>query len=162
MELGVYGSIGVAGGQDCIIEHNTVYNCRYSCTLFYEDGDGARNTRVRDNIFNAYQGASWEYANWPYNENDGNNNFSDYILYSQSIAKPIKEADNEYSLDQWRSNLHSDYDNHSIHADPEFVNLSGNMNQIADFALSTESPGYQEASDAKDMGINSQLVGIED
>jgi len=40
-----------------------------------------------------------------------------------------------------------------------FVNTSGSMSTIADFALASNSPGYQAGSDGKDMGADVTLVG---
>lgn len=40
-----------------------------------------------------------------------------------------------------------------------FVNTSGTMSVVSDFALASNSPGYQAGSDGKDMGADVTLVG---
>jgi Right handed beta helix region len=52
------------------------------------------------------------------------------------------------------------HDQNSIAGDPIFVNGSGNLNLVSDFALTTESPGYHAGNDGKDMGADVTLVGL--
>lgn len=54
----------------------------------------------------------------------------------------------------------ANHDQHSLATAPTFVNGSGNLNQIADFALSAASAGYHAGSDGLDMGVDVALVGI--
>jgi hypothetical protein len=49
----------------------------------------------------------------------------------------------------------------SIVGDAAFVNASGNMNQLDDFRLSTNSPARQAGRNGADMGANISLVGIQ-
>ena len=51
------------------------------------------------------------------------------------------------------------HDMHSLAAAPTFVNTSGNLNQIVDFALTSGSAGHNAGNDGKDMGADVTLVG---
>lgn len=51
------------------------------------------------------------------------------------------------------------HDVHSIGAAPIFVNTSGTLSTVADFALTVASPGYHAGNDGLDMGANVALVG---
>lgn len=51
------------------------------------------------------------------------------------------------------------HNQHSIATAPSFVNTSGTLSKIADFALAGGSPGKNAASDGADMGANMSLMG---
>jgi hypothetical protein len=66
------------------------------------------------------------------------------------------------SLSEWQSSgVASEVGDHSIYDDPGFLNGSGQMNTISDFALSAQSFGHNAGSDGNDMGADTSLVGIE-
>lgn len=47
----------------------------------------------------------------------------------------------------------------SLNSDPLFVNISGNLNQLADFALANNSPSRGTGREGTDMGANISRVG---
>ena len=49
----------------------------------------------------------------------------------------------------------------SIAVNPQFVNSSGSMNQLSDFALASSSPCKGTGRNGADMGANVSLVGVE-
>ena len=69
------------------------------------------------------------------------------------------------SLASWQSSGEETGSNNpganSVYDDPEYVNTSGNMNEIADFALAVTSPGYQTGVGGIDMGADVSLVGVD-
>jgi hypothetical protein len=93
----------------------------------------------------------------------------DYNNYGSSLALRVLTSGggtNYISLSSLQAatvfNLTSgNHDVHSIAATPAFANGSGNLNLIADFALTAASAGYHAGSDGNDMGADVSLVGPE-
>lgn len=88
---------------------------------------------------------------------------SDHNLYPSNGFYVRHNNVNYYSLASWKASSALEGGaapgTGSFQADPIFVNVSGNMNQITDFELAPESPGKNMGRNGADMGANVFLIG---
>ncbi|MGD9216534.1 MAG: right-handed parallel beta-helix repeat-containing protein [Desulfobacteraceae bacterium] len=150
-----------AWGDDNHIYNNTLYYCKYGIYT----GDGARTT-VYNNIIVPWADTTYYPAvigvnNWSFDSYDYNlwgNNRPFKIVTNFETGSQATYS----SLSEWQSSgVASEVGDHSIYDDPGFLNGSGQMNTISDFALSAQSFGHNAGSDGNDMGADTSLVGIE-
>lgn len=78
-------------------------------------------------------------------------------IYDQYTTTRYTEQ-SQWSASTIENGLHPDQN--SIVGNPQFVNVSGSMNDLADFALQTDSPCKGTGKNGADMGADVSLVGI--
>ena len=128
-------------------DHNTItHNTLYSTTLHLnEDDDGACYNTITNNIIIGAEDHSklGSCYLFPYSDKIGySTNTFDYNLYNS--VNVVYHNKNSYTLDGWKT--FSQQDRNSMVGSPVFINTSGSMTQIADFALAVNSPGKSAAS----------------
>jgi hypothetical protein len=145
---------GGVGGDYNTIEHNTFYNS--ALTLSYQTG-GATDTvpgtignTLRNNVFRTTTYVH-EYSA------TAHQTISNYNLYPTGVA--YRENAINYTLAAWKTRYPT-MDANSITGVPIFVGGTSPM-ALADFALSSTSPGKNAASDGKDIGADISQVGIQ-
>jgi parallel beta-helix repeat protein len=148
-----------AFGNDNHIFNNTIYDCKYC--IYTGDGEGGR---VYNNIV-----VPWDASNYyPAVIAKNNWNFDQYDYNLWSNNRSFKAVTNFEVSGQTTYNSLEDFRNsgvapgvaqHSFYTEPQFVNHSGTMSEIGDFAQPAgHSPGY----DGRDMGADIALVGLTD
>jgi hypothetical protein len=155
--LGVDGGEGdgYVGADFNKIGHNTIYNNQLD--LIYESNSddpnkGCLNNNIQDNIF--MKKNEWHAYDYMYPSNEYIKYFSDYNLYIGGNI--LSERSITYTLATWRT--HNGNDSHSISGTPIFIGGTS-PTTILGFALASNSPGYRNASDGKDIGADVSLVG---
>ncbi len=151
-----------AYGNDNHIYNNTIYNCKYSIWT----GDGSRG-KVYNNVIVPWEESTyhpaviakdnWSFSLYDYNLWSNNRNFKvtiNFEVTGMTEYSSLSDFQNSSVADSVASN--------SVYADPEFINRSGILQFISDFALSSSSPGYKSGNDGNDMGANINLVGLTD
>jgi hypothetical protein len=149
------------------ILHNTTANCGGSYLRRRgSDRPGAIATTVRDNIFFSTGNPSiWRYGSDQHfiaatpDLRASYNNYSTSLLNFNYFGAGDSYGDlgGIYLLSQFQE---MGFELNSFNADPGFQNISGGLNQIGDFSLTSDSPGRGSASDNGNIGANIGLVGI--
>jgi hypothetical protein len=138
-----------AGADNSFIIHNTFYNSELELVgLNAGEGFGATNNKVFSNIF------TQPVKLIRYKDID-HKNITNYNLYPSVDA--VLNNITAYTLRQWQDFYKKDVS--SIAGAPVFVNGATPI-AIADYTLSTSSPGYKAGSDGTDMGALMSAVGI--
>jgi hypothetical protein len=146
---------GLPGGDYNTFEHNTFYGTDAFLNLYYNtsSGDtvpGAIGNTLRNNVFCA-KTYMHEYSA------TAHQTISNYNLYP--IGNDFRENYINYTLAAWRTRYPT-MDANSITGAAIFVGGTS-PSALADFALSSTSPGKNAASDGKDMGADISQVGIQ-
>jgi parallel beta-helix repeat protein len=151
-----------AYGNDNHIYNNTIYNCKYSIWT----GDGSRG-KVYNNVIVPWEDSTYHPAviaknNWSFS-------LYDYNLWSNNRSFKVTKNFEVSGMTQYNSlssfqesGVTATVGDHSVYGDPGFINRSGTMQVISDFALNSSSPGYGKGNDGKNMGANIELVGLTD
>jgi len=139
---------GVAGSDNCIINHNTFLGGVY----FNEDGNGVQNAKftnnlVYDRVFNIHP--------YTYGASGDGNIDADYNLYKASTV--VRVDNTNYTLANWRTV--SGEDARSLSGTPTFVSTA--FGSIEAYALTSTSLGYRAGSDGKNIGADVSLVGVD-
>ena len=166
------------------IYNNLIVNVPYGGILFYsDDGVTVSGNKIYNNtIYQAKTpisisiGTGWQVYNnimdvqnisgWEHLLVDGGSftpSKFDHNLWSDTIGSFMARAVNgtdytslaSFKLSGWCTDVGLG----SIYDTPIFVNTSGNMDEVDDFALTAASPGYQVGTDSEDMGADVSLVG---
>jgi len=159
----VWGDAGGTGGSKSRIEHNTVYNHRYtiqiSCggQLDANTGEhGACHDTIKNNILFGFQEEMGSFAIWsdPQPQNDSLHNTKSLynLYYNLETNKVIREFGETYTLFEWKEK-YPRRDSGSIQEKPIFANKSGRLNSINDFEI-TGGRAKGGASDGTDIGAN--------
>ncbi len=138
-------SNGGPGGDHNYIFHNTFFS---GSLILSSDDDGALYNIIRDNIFTS-PCLIHQYSDKPHFTT------MNYNLYP--VGEAVIENRIHYDLSGWRNRNGGDLN--SIAAVPVFVG-GDHPNSIGDFALDTNSAGKAQASDGKDIGADTSLVGV--
>lgn len=149
-----------AVANDAQIFNNTIYNVNQGlCVGACDSGHGAH---VYNNIVHNCPNKGYD---TDYNlrmRSGGQLDECDYNQYGNITFYNIAST-SASSLNAWRSlNVISPSGNpdaHGMASDPRFVNLSGTLSQIRDFALRADSPCKGAGKNGADMGANISLVG---
>jgi len=147
----LYGSMGVRGGSNCQVDHNTVQGGQRNGVM-YEDGAGGVNNRFTNNIVSGNATEYQAFGIWVYGSGTHNTQTDYNLYYNSASSTPIKEFRTSYGLASWQG--HSGMDAHSVSADPRFVDLAG-----GDMQLAAGSPARGRASDGKDLGADFSNLG---
>jgi len=135
--------------------HNTIYNSNPTAQLV-NIGRGA-SRRIHSNIF--VGNCSTAQYRFVYTPNDLVE--SDYNQFGPSVR--ISKDTTYSTLSSWKTSgaLYNgaNPDTHSLASYPRFVNVSGQMNQLQDFQLRSDSPCKGAGKNGADMGANISLVG---
>lgn len=160
--LSLYGQEG-AHFDNTEIYNNTIYCANTNNGLSPSEG---QNYKIWNNIVQACPDGQYTtgYANITLAESDHNNFGSD----SLRILMRLYQADQSIytTLGDWQNSGElvdgSNPGVGSLASDPLFVNTSGNMEQLTDFALATDSPSKGTGRGGADMGANICAVGVDD
>jgi hypothetical protein len=142
---------GGAGSDYNEYSHNTLYNTHWSSVCADGSDPGSTHNIVSNNIF-------YGYPFRPEFENSCSEDMflsGDYNLFPSGTAVIYRSTN--YTLSAWQSVYSTDIN--SISDEPLFVG-AGSPASISDYALTTESPGYQDCADGTDMGADVSLVGV--
>lgn len=154
--LTVGGSMGVAGGSNCVVTNNTAYQ-GIRMGVFQEDGYYAEDTVWRNNIFVNTSGST-EYAAfnlWVYGSGTHAATEEYNCVYHSGQSSHFKRYSTSYNLANWQA---LGYGTGTIAENPGFANGSGNLNQIADFEI-TSGNANNGGSNGGDMGCDVTTVG---
>jgi hypothetical protein len=137
-----------------IVEHNTFYS-KANTGIFDINRQGAgtwptsgEGNVLTDNVFTGWLNI-FQY------DSGSHNTTTDYNLYRPG-NQAVREYGTAYDLAGWQA--HYGQDAHSLAGTPIFASMP-NLDDPLSFALDPSSPGYQAASDGKDMGADVSLVG---
>ena len=157
---------GTRGGSYSRIEHNTLYNNRYTMILAKGGGVstyppavyGATSDTLVNNLFIGPHGELGSLCIWSGSPLDSaHKTISDYNnYYNTATANVIKEFVPIYNLASWKTK-YSTRDKHSIVTAPIFANNSKTMLKLDDFKL-IGGGGLNAASDGTNMGADVTLV----
>jgi hypothetical protein len=170
--ISVWESAGGTGGGYSRFEHNTVYGSRDAflinsggqiCAVTGDYGathDTLYNNVLINNYSSGYPLAIWPYTTYPtYGPHYTVTDYNNYVT-ARSGSIVIREyytGTTDFTLVTWQTKYPLMDANSTIEA-PTFANASGNLNTIADFAI-TGGGGNNAASDGTDMGANIDSVG---
>ena len=91
------------------------------------------------------------------------NQFGNAARYRVTLRLYAADSADYTSLTAWKNSGEliggENPGNGSLNSDPVFVNASGNLNQLADFALANNSPSKGTGREGADMGANISMVG---
>lgn len=160
----IYGSMGVAGGDNCTITNNTVYGAAFN-GVKYEDGDGGYNNTFYNNIFSGYTTEFQAFSLWTYATGDTGDHHTTIhhnLYYNSASSTPIKEFRTSYSFANWITHLLScaftlGSDTGSCSAVPGWT--SSPPSSVEDFEI-VSGCANNGGSDGSDMGADISLVGI--
>jgi len=156
------------GGVNMSVDSGmTITNIRWRNNTFYNSGgprfagNGVGNGVSENNLLVNGDGATL----WGLTDSGSGNTpeYVDYNLYYGPggiyLVLNYGEGSIYYTnLSDWQA---LGYDGHSSLDEPIFVNSSGNMSLISDYALASNSPGYNAGSDGNSLGANINFVGPE-
>ena len=156
---------GTRGGSYSRIEHNTVYNNRYTINLATGGGPstfpplvyGATSDTLVNNLFIGPHGELGSFCIWGAAKSGGDHKtISDYNnYYNTATTNVIKEYSLFYTLAAWKIKYPT-MDQNSIDTRPIFANYSKTMREIDDFELIGR--GKKAGSGGSDMGADVLLV----
>lgn len=141
------------------IYQNTVYDCKYGVVI----GRGS-GWKVYNNIFmskntGGYKHACLQTTGWEVAQRDHNqygNSPSLVIIKNWETQSQVTYN----TLNDWKnSGVCTNVGQGSLVSDPKFLNSSGNMNQLDDFRLASESPCKNAGYGGVDMGADISQVG---
>ena len=160
-----WGDPGSRGGSYSRIEHNTVYNSRYTVTLAKGGGVstyppsvyGATSDTLVNNLFIGSHGELGSFCIWgAVISGCSHKTISDYNnYYNTATTNVIKEYSLFYTLAAWKIKYPT-MDQHSIDTRPIFANYSKTMREIDDFELIGR--GKNAGLGGSDMGADVLLV----
>ena len=161
-----WGDPGSRGGSYSRIEHNTVYNNRYTVILAKGGGIstyppsvyGATSDTLVNNLFIGPHGELGTLCIWGGAITGScHKTISDYNnYYNSATTNVIREYSPFYTLAAWKIK-YSTRDQNSIDIRPIFSNYSKTMREIDDFEL-IGGGGLNAASDGTNMGADVLLV----
>jgi len=137
-----------AGADYNTVTHNTFLGRVELIGLGENEGWGATNNLLRDNVF------SETLYLIPFKDRDHKTTLDNNLYPNGDI---VLNNNKFYGLSGWRSL--SGQDAKSLTGVPVFAG-GGSPSSISGYALASDSPGYKKASDGTDMGANISLVGI--
>ena len=152
-------SCGFLASHDVSILHNTVIDTNSGIRLSRSrECLGTYNTIVRDNLVANFTNgemrglAIWPYHGYPdYDLPDGSETTFDHnLVFGSGFQEPIRIINQYYD-----ANSTPLAGEGNIQLEPSFIDLEN-----GDYRLSDGSPGENAATDGKDMGVNTTLVGI--
>jgi len=157
----IWGDAGGTGGSMSRIEHNTVFNHRYTMGVWSggqldtNTGEhGACHDTIKNNIFFGFNGELGSFSIWanpqPNYDSIHNTKSLNNLYYNTATNNVIREFCQTYTLAQWKTKYPL-RDSGSIQEIPVFSKSSPSA--IEDFEI-TGGRAKGGASDGKDMGAD--------
>lgn len=151
VKLGDNGGTGYCGvgGDNNFFDHNTFYNTIHPVDMV-EQSNTCDDNEFTNNLY-VEKLTLYEYKTIV----GSMTTTSNYNLYM--TGNIINEAGTNYTLAEWQ--IQNSSDTNSLSGASTFVG-GANPSLISDFALTSESLGYQSASDGEDIGVDVSLIGV--